>query len=71
MLVQLDLFDNEPKSQAQIAIEMAKEAKESGDKVRKGLFAKCNELGKSCGELERRLSLLERHICQMNHEQTI
>lgn len=71
-LVQLDLFDNcneidelkMIKSEARRAIEIAEEAKESGDKVRKGLYAKTGELGKGFADLARRLDLLEKHLCQ-------
>jgi len=36
------------------------------ERMRKGLFARINELEKKNAELERRLSLLERNICQGN-----
>ena len=61
MLIQLDLFeDNEV---ILLRNEMQK-VRESTDKVRKGLFARHNELSKLWVELDHRLNIIERCICK-------
>jgi hypothetical protein len=45
---------------------LRKEVKESGDKIRKSLFARHGELARKYTELHDRLVHLERHICRGN-----
>jgi septation ring formation regulator EzrA len=61
MLIQLDLFEQDEN------ILMRKEiqkVRESNDKVRRGLFARHNELAKLWVELDHRLNIIERCICK-------
>lgn len=45
----------------------ADKTKESADKVRRGMFARHNVLDKRMNELETRLSILEKNLCQGGH----
>jgi hypothetical protein len=64
VLVQLNLFEKEETSDVEQLRELMDELKLSSDKVRKGVYAKLNELTKECRDLRVRLELLERHICK-------
>lgn len=63
MAIQLDFFqiDAEDVEYLKRKIE---ETKESSDKVRKGLFARHNELAKMYVELSERVQVMERNICK-------
>jgi len=57
VLIQYDFFKD--------PLECQIEATSSSlEKVRKGTYAKINELKKECNELKTRLEILERYICQ-------
>ncbi len=59
---QLDFFQDEDPNVSALRQEMAK-VKESADKVRKGIFARHNELAKMYIDAHQRLEILERNIC--------
>lgn len=60
--LQFDLFyEND---EAKEALQEAREAKEMTHKVRRGLFARHNELSKMYIELSMRMELLEKNICK-------
>jgi len=60
-MFQLDLF--EPDEVSMLRSEVVK-VRSSNEKVRKSLFAKNSELMKMYLELDERLKILERNICQ-------
>lgn len=60
--LQYDLFYEVDESK--VALQEAREAKEMANKVRRGLFARHNEMAKMYMELSRRLEMLERNICK-------
>ena len=59
-LIQLDFFEQEDTSILKARMD---KCEESANKVRKSLFAKNGELTKKINELEERLNVLERNIC--------
>lgn len=61
MLIQLDFFEQDESKLLQS--EIAK-VREMTDKVRKGLFARHNELAKMFVELDSRLNVIEMFICR-------
>lgn len=63
---QLSLFPEENEESFILRKEI-EEIALSCDKVRKGLFARHNELAKMYIELHQRLEILEKNICQKNH----
>lgn len=64
MALQLDFFLSEDECEL-IALKRAVEdVRRSGDKVRKGTYARLGELNKECMDLKCRLEILERHICR-------
>ena len=69
-MLQLDFFIKDETELLQLEM---RELKKSSDKVRRGIFARHGELAKMYCEIkdgqcdiERRLSIIERHICQKN-----
>jgi hypothetical protein len=64
MAVQLDFFLTEEECQISALKKAVEEVRKSGDKVRKGTYARLNELNKECVELKSRLDILERYICR-------
>ncbi len=61
-IIQFDLFDERPTEVEMLKMEL-KKVRESSDKVRKGLFARHNELAKLYLELHDRMNIIERNIC--------
>ncbi len=61
MLIQLDLFEQD--ENVLMRKEIAK-VRESSEKVRKGIFARHNELARLWLELDHRLAIIERCICK-------
>lgn len=59
-MLQLDFFQSEE----EILNYEIRKIKESTDKVRKGIFARHNELAKMYLDLADRLSVIERNICK-------
>lgn len=60
-MLQLDLFEKE---ETEIIRGELQKVKESNDKVRKSLFAKHGELVKNYIDLQSRLEIIEKHLCQ-------
>lgn len=63
MALQLDFLEDD-KSDLDYLRDEVEEIRESTNKVRKGLFVRNAELTKKCLELQQRLEIIERHICQ-------
>lgn len=61
-MIQLDFF--QPLSEMDILKEEMRQCRASSDKVRKGLFARHNELAKLYMETKNRLDILEMNICK-------
>lgn len=61
-MLQLDFFYDK---ETLLEIEIRK-VKESSDKVRKGIFARHNELAKMYVDLDQRLRVVESGICRSN-----
>lgn len=61
-ILQYDLFEAFPSEVEELKAEL-KAVRESSDKVRKGLFARHNELAKLYLDAHQRLEILERNIC--------
>ena len=68
--VQLDFFETKPidiqfkEADDALALKFAEKAYKMCDNVRKGLFARDNKQDARIKELEERLAILERNICQ-------
>ncbi len=63
MLIQLDLFED---NEVVLLRNEMQRVRESSDKVRKGIFARHNELSRLWLELDHRLGIIERCICKGN-----
>jgi len=63
MAYQLNFLEEE-KTELDYLKDDVKEVKESGDKVRKSIFAKHAELARKYIELHERMQIIERNICQ-------
>lgn len=63
MACQLDFFPQD-KSEIDELKNDVQSVKESSDKVRKSIYAKHGELAKKYLELNERLQIIERNICQ-------
>lgn len=63
-LIQLDLFKSEEESEREALLREIAAVKESSNKVRKGTYARINELGKICYDLQTRLEYIEKYICK-------
>lgn len=61
-MIQLDFF--EPHNELDLVRSDIKSIKESSNKVRKSMFARHNELAKLLIDINERLEILERNICQ-------
>lgn len=61
--LQYDIFEESDESQLKAIEEKVAQVALSSDKVRKGLYAKTNELHKVIMDLEERLKIMERNIC--------
>jgi len=59
-MIQLDFFLDD---EALIRLEIEK-VRESTEKVRRGMFARHNELAKHFVDLDERLRIIEKHICR-------
>jgi hypothetical protein len=64
MSLQLDFFLTEEECELHALKKSIEEVRKSGDKVRKGTYARLNELNKECVELKSRMDILERYICR-------
>lgn len=61
--IQLDLFKTFEQSEIDELRRFCVETKASSERVRKGMYAKLNELNKKQVDLEERLTIIERNIC--------
>lgn len=61
-MIQLDFFQD--LSDLDIIRDELKAVKESNDKVRKGMFARHNELAKMMMDINERLAIIESNICK-------
>lgn len=64
--LQFDLFKSPQECEMEALRNSNLEIKKSLEKVRKGTYARINELTKQCVDLTIRLELMERNICQEN-----
>jgi len=62
-LIQLDLFKTREESELDHLRLMIEDVKKSGDKVRRGMYAKLGDLTKGHDDLRLRLEIIERNIC--------
>ena len=63
MAYQLDFFNRDAED-VEILRQKIDETRNSSDKVRKGLFARHNELAKMYVDLSQRLEIMEKNICK-------
>jgi hypothetical protein len=63
-IYQLDFFKSEEESEIEALRKEIGAVKNSSDKVRRGLFARNGELTKIVNDLQQRLAIIERNICQ-------
>ena len=64
MLIQLDLFEHY--SETEMLEIQLKEMIEKYDKLRKSLYARHNELAKKYCDLQYRMDIIERNLCNGN-----
>ncbi len=62
-MIQLDFF--EPKDDLELLKDELQLVKESTNKVRKGIFARHNEIAKMLLDISIRLEVIERNICKI------
>jgi uncharacterized protein Yka (UPF0111/DUF47 family) len=62
--LQFDLFKSDEETKVDTLHKAVEDIKKSSDKVRKGTYARINELTKKCQELESRLAIMEKNICK-------
>ena len=63
-IVQLDFFKNAEESELEALRKEIEAVSSSSTKVRKGTYARLNELNKICLDLQNRLEIIERNICR-------
>lgn len=63
-LVQLNFFETKEESEISAIWCEVNQIKESGNKVRKGMYARLNEVEKECKDIKSRLEIMESHICK-------
>ncbi len=62
--IQYDFFEKEEETELKALQEAFDEVRKSTDKVRKGLFARHNELAKMYVDLHNRMEIIEKNICK-------
>ena len=62
--VQFDLFKTREECEFEALAKAIDKVRVSSDKVRRGCFAKLNEVQKENTELKARLDIIERNICK-------
>lgn len=62
--LQLDFFKTEQECEIDALRSSVESVKVSTDKVRRGTYARLNELGRECIDLKSRLEIIERNICK-------
>jgi hypothetical protein len=63
LAIQYDLFEERPSEVDELRMQV-RAYKESSDRVRKGIFAKHGDLVKRMMDLEGRMQVIEKNICQ-------
>lgn len=71
MAYQLSLFDCKEESELECIKNAIKEARESSEKVRRGIFARHSDLTRKYLELNDRLQIIERSLCQHESPQML
>lgn len=64
--IQLDLFMSPEECEMQHLRHTIEEVRKSSEKVRKGTYARLNELNREYIDLKVRLEIIERNICKGN-----
>jgi len=64
--IQYDLFKDEKEVEMDELKKEVLECRKSNDKVRKGLFARHNELAKMYLEIHNRMNIIEHNLCKGN-----
>lgn len=64
LAVQLDLFKTPEECEMDALRRSIEDVRKSSEKVRKGTYARLNELVKDCVDLRFRLEVMERNICK-------
>lgn len=64
IVYQLDLFKTSEETRLETMEENIIKTSKSLDKVRKGTFARLNELEQMVKDLKERLEIMEKHICK-------
>jgi hypothetical protein len=62
--IQLDFFKSDEECEIEQLKKTIDAVKTSADKVRKGTYARINELNKNYLNIEERLAFLEKYICE-------
>lgn len=62
--LQLEFFRSEEECEILMLKKTIEEVKLSSDKVRKGTYARINELNKECVNIKVRLEIIESNICK-------
>jgi hypothetical protein len=65
-VVQLEFFKSVEECELDHLRETIETVKQSSDKVRRGMYAKLNEIAKENVDLKARLEIIERNICRGN-----
>lgn len=68
--IQLDFFKTQEECEIDSLRKTVLEVKVSSDKVRRGTYARINEMSKECSDLKARLEILERYICNTTERTT-
>jgi len=63
VVVQYDLFKTPTECEMECLRKTIDETKKTCEKVRKGTYARLNDLTRECVDLKIRLEIMERHIC--------
>lgn len=62
--IQLDFFQTKEEAEIAEIRRLLEQVRQSSDKVRRGTYARLNELAKENLDLKLRLEILERNICK-------
>lgn len=71
MLIQLDLFETREESEQKAIMKKLDDMQESLTKIRKCQFAKIGEMKKLYNDIDHRLSMIEKYICEGKCTQSI
>lgn len=70
-MVQLDFFKTEEECRIDQLSDSFEKLRLSTEKVRRGMFARHGELSKQINDVDARLALLEKYICQSDDSKII